>query len=100
MVTGVQTCALPIFACDAGMGSSVMVASSMKKRLAPYGVEVSHSPVNQVSPDTELVMCQSGLADRVRKIAPDAVVVTFEQFLGDPAFARVENAIKSGENLV
>ena len=89
-----------VIACDAGMGSSVMVASSMKKRLAPHGVEVSHSPVNEVSPDTELIMCQSGLADRARNIAPNAVIITFEQFLGDPAFARVENAIKSGENLV
>ena len=89
-----------VIACDAGMGSSVMVASSMKKRLAPHGVEVSHSPVNEVSPDTELIMCQSGLADRARNVAPNAVIITFEQFLGDPAFARVENAIKSGENLV
>src|SRR2546429_5490344 len=63
-VTGVQTCALPIsvpttigaqapltniskvvIACDAGMGSSVMVASTMKNRLSRYGVEVAHTAV-------------------------------------------------------
>ena len=44
-------------------------------------------------------MCQSGLADRVRGIAPDAVIVTFEQFVGDPAFAKLENALKNGENI-
>ncbi len=86
-----------VIACDAGMGSSVMVASAMKKKLAPHGVEVVHSPVNDVPADTKLVMCQSGLAERVRGIAPDAVIVRFEQFVGDPAFARVENAIKLGE---
>ncbi len=88
-----------IIACDAGMGSSVMVAGAMKKKLAPYGVTVVHSPVNEVPDDAELIMCQSGLAPRVRAIVPDAVVVTFEQFVGDPAFARVENAIKNGETI-
>ncbi len=88
-----------IIACDAGMGSSVMVAGAMKKKLAPHGVTVVHSPVNEVPSDAELVMCQSGLAPRVRAIAPEAVVVTFEQFVGDPAFARVENAIKNGETI-
>ncbi len=86
-------------ACDAGMGSSVMVAGALRKKLAPYGVEVVHSPINEVPADAELIMCQSGLADRARAVAPEAVVVTFEQFLGDPAFVRVENAIKNGETI-
>ena len=88
-----------IIACDAGMGSSVMVAGAMKKKLAPYGVTVVHSPVNEVPTDAELVMCQSGLAPRVRGIVPEAVVVTFVQFVGDPAFARVEQAIRQGETI-
>lgn len=71
----------------------------MKKRLAPYGVDVIHSPINELDPTAELVMCQSGLAERARAVAPDAVIVTFEQFLGDPAFARIENAIKNGETI-
>ncbi len=88
-----------IIACDAGMGSSVMVAGAMKKKLAPYGVTVVHSPVNEISADADLIMTQSGLAPRVRAVAPDTVIVTFEQFVGDPAFARVENAIKNGETI-
>ena len=88
-----------IIACDAGMGSSVMVAGAMKKKLAPYGVTVVHSPVNEVPTDAQLIMCQSGLAPRVHAIAPTAVVVTFEQFVGDPAFARIEQAIKNGETI-
>lgn len=76
-----------------------MVTGAMKKRLAPLGITVSHSPVNELAPDTQLVMCQSGLANRVRGIAPDAVIVTFEQFVGDPAFAELENALKNGENI-
>lgn len=88
-----------VIACDAGMGSSVMVAGAMKKKLAPQGVEVVHSPVNEVPADTELIMCQAGLVERARKMAPDAVIVPFQQFIGDPAFARVEQAIKNGETI-
>ena len=82
------------------MGSSVMVASAMKKKLAPYGVEVSHTPVNGIPADAQLILCHSGLLDRARAIAPAAaVILPFDQYMGDPAFTRVENAIKNGENL-
>ncbi len=82
-------------ACDAGMGSSVMVASTMKKRLAPYGVEVGHTPVNDIPPDTTLVLTQDGLVDRVRKMVPNAQVVGFTNYMGDPAFDRVEDAVRA-----
>jgi PTS system mannitol-specific IIC component len=88
-------------ACDAGMGSSVMVASAMKKKLAPYGVEVSHTPVNSIPADAQLILCHSGLLDRATAIAPaGAVILPFDQYMGDPAFTKVENAIKNGETLV
>ena len=86
-----------IIACDAGMGSSVMVASQMKKRLAPYGIEVTHTPVDQIPADTQVVLTQEGLADRARKTSPKAVVVPFVNYMGDPAFDSVERAVK--ENL-
>src|SRR5665647_957972 len=89
-----------VIACDAGMGSSVMVASAMKKKLASSGVEVTHTPVNGIPADAQLILCHSGLLDRARKIAPaTAVIVPFEPHMGDPAFTKVENAIKNGETL-
>jgi galactose PTS system EIIB component len=88
-----------IIACDAGMGSSVMVASTMKKKLKKYDVEVSHTPVNSIPADAQVVLCHAGLADRAKLINPNAVVVPFQIFMGDPAFAKVENAIKDGGTL-
>ena len=88
-----------IIACDAGMGSSVMVASTMKKKLKKYDVEVVHSPVNNIPADAQVVLCHAGLADRARMINPNAVVIPFQIFMGDPAFAKVENAIKDGGTL-
>jgi mannitol-specific phosphotransferase system IIBC component len=88
-----------IIACDAGMGSSVMVASTMKKKLKKYDVAVAHSPVNDIPADAQVVLCHAGLADRARMVNPNAVVVPFQIFMGDPAFAKVENAIKDGGTL-
>lgn len=85
-----------VIACDAGMGSSVMVASTMKKKLKKYDVKVEHTPVNNIPADAQVVLCHAGLADRARSIAPDAVIVPFNVFMGDPAFAKVESAIKDG----
>ena len=88
-----------IVACDAGMGSSVMLASQMRKKLKPYNVEVEHSPVNSIPADAQVVLTQGELAERARGIAPNAVVVPFKQFMGDPAFTRIENAIKDGGDI-
>jgi mannitol-specific phosphotransferase system IIBC component len=88
-----------VIACDAGMGSSVMVASQMRGRLKKYNVEVEHVSVNSIPPDAQVVVCHAGLADRARGIAPGAVVVPFQVFMGDPAFERVEAAIRDGGSL-
>lgn len=88
-----------VIACDAGMGSSVMVASTMRKKLKKYGVSVEHVPVNSIPADVQVVLCHEGLADRARSIAPGAVIVPFKVFMGDPAFASVESAIKDGGTL-
>lgn len=88
-----------IIACDAGMGSSVMVASSMKKKLSEYNVLVEHSPVNHIPSDAQVVLCHTGIADRAKALAPHTVVVPFNVFMGDPAFIKIENAIKNGGTL-
>ena len=88
-----------VIACDAGMGSSVLVATTMKKRLKRYGVKVKHKPVDEIPADAQVVLCHADLADRARKAHPDAVVVPFHLFLGDPAFGQVEQAIADGGTL-
>jgi mannitol-specific phosphotransferase system IIBC component len=85
-----------VIACDAGMGSSVMVASQMRQRLKKYDVAVEHVPVNSIPADAQVVVCHSSLAQRARGFAPGAVVVAFQLFMGDPAFERVEAAIRDG----
>jgi mannitol-specific phosphotransferase system IIBC component len=85
-----------VIACDAGMGSSVMVASQMRQRLKKYDVAVDHLAVNSIPADTQVVVTHASLAQRAQGMAPGAVVVPFQLFMGDPAFDRVESAIRDG----
>lgn len=85
-----------IVACDAGMGSSVMLASTLRKQLAKSGVTVEHSPVATIPRDADVVVTQTGLADRARHTVPDVPVIPFQLFLGDPAVAKLVKAIQDG----
>jgi len=85
-----------VIACDAGMGSSVLLANQLKKRLKASGITVVHSPVDQIPDDADLVVCHSQLAERarIRVRAADTPVVAFQMFVGDPAVEGVVKAIQ------
>ena len=66
-----------VFACDAGMGSSAMGASRLKKMLKEKGavnVTVEHFSVDSVPKDAQLIVCQKSLAERARQACPEAQV--------------------------
>jgi PTS system mannitol-specific IIB component len=88
-----------IVACDAGMGSSVMLASTLKKQLAKNGVTVEHSPVASIPTDADVVVTQTNLADRARGVVPDIPVIPFQLFLGDPKVAALVKAIQNGDTI-
>lgn len=88
-----------VVACDAGMGSSVMLASTVRKQLAKSGVSVEHTSVQEIPADADVVLTHAGLADRARGVAGDTPVVPFNLFLGDPAVTRVVTAIQQGTTI-
>jgi mannitol-specific phosphotransferase system IIBC component len=88
-----------VVACDAGMGSSVMLASTLRKQLQGNGVTVEHSPVATIPQDADVVVTQASLAERARGVVPNVPVVPFTLFLGDPAVTRIVTAIQSGESV-
>jgi mannitol-specific phosphotransferase system IIBC component len=83
-----------IFACEAGMGSSLMGVNSLKKKLkkAKIDVKVVHKPARSIPSDAQVVVVHKGLAKVAQGKAPDAVVVTFNHFLRDPAFDKLVQA--------
>jgi PTS system mannitol-specific IIB component len=78
------------------MGSSVMLASALKKQLAKNGVTVEHSAVAQIPSDADVVVTQAGLVNRARSVVPGVPVIPFMLFLGDPAVAKLVKAIQDG----
>jgi mannitol-specific phosphotransferase system IIBC component len=85
-----------VVACDAGMGSSVMLATQLRRQLSEQNVSVEHTPVNAIPADADLVLCHSGLAARARAGAATVPIVAFTIFLGDPQVKRLVDAIKKG----
>jgi mannitol-specific phosphotransferase system IIBC component len=88
-----------VVACEAGMGSSVLLVTQLRDRLKGTEVVVEHSPVSQIPEDADVIVTHQGLEGTARGMAPGKVVVTFSMFLGDPAFDRVVGAIKEGKSL-
>ena len=104
MATSIPTAQVDtiIFACEAGIGSSIMGVNSLKKKLKQAGltINVVHKPVRSVPASAKVVVVHKGLADFARKQAPNAVVITFSQFLNDPIFDKLVQALKSGDEIV
>jgi mannitol-specific phosphotransferase system IIBC component len=85
-----------IFACEAGMGSSVMSVNSLKKKLKAAqiaDIKVVHLPAREIPKDAQLVVVHQGLADVARGKAPHAVVLTFKAFLNDPVFDKLVQSL-------
>ena len=92
-----------IFACEAGMGSSLMSVNSLKKKLKKAkvtGVTVVHKPARGIPADAKLVVVHKGLAQVARRKAPDAVVVTFSHFLNDPALDKLVQSFADNADIV
>lgn len=75
------------FACDAGMGSSAMGATSFNKRLKDNGIqdiEVKHYRIEEVPEDSDLIIVHKNLAERVRLSYPEIEIIELSSYLQDP----------------
>ena len=91
-----------IFACEAGMGSSLMSVNSLKKKLKNAHIEqvaVVHKPARDIPGEAQVVVVHKGLAKVARTKAPNAVVVTFNHFLNDPVFDKLVKAFADNSEI-
>lgn len=88
-----------VIACDAGMGSSAMLAGQLRRQLGKHSVTVEHTPVDAIPGDADVVICHQGLAERARVSAPEVIIVPIQVFIGDPAVAKVVKAVQNGSDL-
>ncbi len=87
---------LIIFACDAGMGSSAMGESILRKKLKEAGldIKVSHVPISELPQDAKTVFTQESLAERARRVVPNAQIITVDNFLDSTPYDRYISALK------
>ncbi len=89
-----------IFACDAGMGSSAMGATKFRNRIKALRPDlgVTNTSVDNIPADCDVAVVQATLAERARKSAPQAAIITIGNFLADPALdALFERLTAEGE---
>ena len=87
-----------VFACDAGMGSSAMGASLLKKKVkeADLDVDVTNASISNLTDDADIVITHKDLTGRAREKSPDAVHVSVENFLNSPKYDEVIEQLKNG----
>lgn len=76
-----------VFACDAGMGSSAMGATKFRNRIKAQrpDLTVINTSVDNISADCDIAVVQVTLVQRAQKSAPQAQIITINNFLADPA---------------
>lgn len=90
-----------VIACEAGMGSSLMVTNQLKKKVkqANLPVKVEHTPARAIPKDAQVVVVHKALANLAREKAPWAVVLSFDNFMNIPAFDRIIKALQDNTDI-
>ncbi len=86
-----------VFACDAGMGSSAMGATKLRKKLKNAGIEgieVIHHPVSEIPADADVIVTHNQLKERAEKANPNAHLVTIHDFLNAPEYETLIEQLK------
>ncbi len=77
-----------VFACDAGMGSSAMGASSLRNKFKKAGINivVVNSAIDQIPNDADMIISHKSLTSRAKTYASNAQHISIENFVGSPVY--------------
>ena len=80
-----------VFACDAGMGSSAMGATTLTKKLNAAGmnVTVEHFALDDVPKDTEVIVTHKSLVERAKSRCPHAMIFPITNFMGGKEYDEI-----------
>lgn len=87
-----------VFACDAGMGSSAMGASLLRKKVKEAGldVKVTNTAISTIPADSEIIITQEELTPRAQSKVPNAYHISVDNFLSSPEYDRLIDSLKNG----
>lgn len=86
-----------VFACDAGMGSSAMGASVLRKKIQAAGypdVKVVNKAIAGLDDSYDVVVSHKDLMERATAKTPSAVHVSVDNFIGAPQYDDVVEMVK------
>ncbi len=90
-----------IVACDAGMGSSAMGASMLRKKVQAAGLNISvtNLAINNLPDDVDIVVTHKDLTDRAKTHVPNAYHISLTNFLDGATYDDlVQQLLKSNES--
>jgi len=72
-----------VVACDAGMGSSAMGATTLRNKIKKAGldIEVVNTAIEDIPKDAQLIITHQSLTQRAKDKAPDAQHMSIQNFL-------------------
>jgi len=91
-----------IVACDAGMGSSAMGASMLRKKVdaANLNIDVSNLAINNLPDDVDIVITHRDLTDRARQHAANAKHISLTNFLDNSLYDNLVSELVSAQEAV
>ena len=81
-----------VFACDAGMGSSAMGASVLRRKIQDAGitgVTVVNKAISNLTDDVDLLVTHQDLATRAGQRTPSAALYTVDNFMASPTYDQI-----------
>lgn len=87
-----------VFACDAGMGSSAMGASLLRKKVkaASLNVSVTNTSISNLPSDAQVVITQEELTPRAKNKLPNAYHISVDNFLSSPEYDKLIAGLQDG----
>lgn len=84
-----------VFSCDAGMGSSAMGASILRKKLTTAGLSITviNTAIDDIPADADIVITQMTLTERAKQKAPNAEHISIDNFLKSPEYDKLVNRL-------
>ncbi|OBW91809.1 PTS system mannitol-specific transporter subunit IICBA [Gallibacterium genomosp. 3] len=83
--------------CDAGMGSSAMGASMLRKKVKEAGlpIDVANCAINDLPEDARLVITHQDLTLRAKQHVPNAIHLSLTNFLDNKFYDSLVNELKA-----
>lgn len=97
---GNQKISTIVVACDAGMGSSAMGASVLRKKVkeANLDIEVTNRSISNLTEDIDIVITHKDLTPRAKKMVSRPIHLSLNNFMDSAFYDSLVNTLKSNGN--